>query len=405
MRRQLLSLLAVLVVLVAGPALAVGAAGDSIVAQSDETTCDFPLEIEDATGETVVIEEEPEEVVVTAQNVNQHIWELGVEEKVVGMPHAFTEYLEGSQERTNVLDGMVLLTEEIVDLDPDLVLAPNATGSEDVATLRDLEQTVYHYPVATDLETVQDVVALTGQLLGACEAADTVTTEMAETIAHVEQAVSGEEQPSVFYDQGAFDGSVFTPADGTLEDDLIRTAGGSNIAAGAGSGYIPLNPEIIAAENPEWIVVGQGQAPAEISAVQDSTAVQEGQIIEVNPNFAGQHGPRSVDVLVSIAEALHPEALADAGEENGVDDGTDGTDDTDGTDGTDDTDGTDGTDDTDGVGDQNDADGTDDADDTDDADGVSDQNDTDDADDDGAGLTVIVAIAGLTALVVVARRQ
>ena len=383
MRRQLFSLLVVLVVLVAGPALAVGATGDSIVAQTDDPTCEFPLEIEDATGETVVIEEEPEEVVVTAQNVNQHIWELGAEEKVVGMPHAFTEYLEGSQERTNVLDGMILLTEEIVDLDADLVLAPNATGAEDVNTLRDLDQTVYHYDLDTDLESVQESVAITGQLLGECEAAEAVTGEMRETISQVEQAVSGEETPPVFYDQGESEGSVFTPASETVENDVITIAGGTNIAADSGSGYIPLSAEIIAAENPEWIVVGEGQPPADVSAVQDSTAVEEGQIIEVNSNFISQHGPRNVDILVQIAETLHPEAMADGADDgNGVDDGDDGA----------------GADDV-----SDDADGVDDGDDADDAD--DDGDDADDADDDGAGLTVIAAIAGLTALVVVARRR
>lgn len=313
-------LVAVLVVFAAGPAAASGAlAADGSTAvkadvsatatEGSQTECEFPMEVTDATGETVLIEEEPEEVVVTAPNVAQHIWEIGAEEKVTGMPvNFFTSYLAGSEERTNVLgEEGALMIETVVDLDADLVLMPNATFA-DPATLRDADQTVYHYPLATDLENVMEQVELTGQLIGECEAAGDVTAEMGETISTIETAVAGQESPTVYYDLGF----PFTAGSNTVENDIITTAGGENLAAEVGSSYFQISEEVLAAEDPDWIIIPQGGELPDVAGIQESTAVENDQIIEVNSNFISQHGPRNVVPLEQFAEAFHPEAVAQA---------------------------------------------------------------------------------------------
>ena len=109
------ALVALLVVLTMGPAAAGSVVTDGStglhatdtapsLAANEQSECSFPVETEDNTGQTVTVEEEPEEVVVLAPSAAQHMWEIGAEEKVVGMPvNQFTAYLEGSEERTNVV--------------------------------------------------------------------------------------------------------------------------------------------------------------------------------------------------------------------------------------------------------------------------------------------------------------
>ena len=315
-------LVAVLVVLAAGPAAVGGVAADGSIAvdgdhgasaadaASAQQECEYPLEVTDATGETVVIEEEPEEVVVTAPNAAQYLWDIGAREKVTGMPvNFFTSYLEGSEERTNVVGEQgAVVQETIVDLDPDLVLAPNVTAQENIQGLREAGLTVYHYPLATDLENVQELVRQSGQLVGECEGANEVVTDMQETIETIENAVADEERPTVFYNLGF----PFTAGSNTVEHDIITTAGGENLAADADSGYFQISEEVLAAEDPEWIIILAGTELPDVAGIQESTAVQEDQIIEVNANFLNQHGPRTTIPLEQFAEAFHPEAIAEA---------------------------------------------------------------------------------------------
>jgi iron complex transport system substrate-binding protein len=314
-------LVAVLVVLAAGPAAVGGVAADGNIAvdgdrasaadvASAQQECEYPLELTDATGETVVIEEEPEEVVVTAPNAAQYLWDIGAREKVTGMPvNFFTSYLEGSEERTNVVGEQgAVVQETVVDLDPDLVLAPNVTAQENIQGLRDAGLTVYHYPLATDLENVQELVRQSGQLVGECEGANEVVTDMQETIETIENAVADEERPTVFYNLGF----PFTAGSNTVEHDIITTAGGENLAADVDSGYFQISEEVLAAEDPEWIIISAGTELPDVAGIQESTAVQEDQIIEVNANFLNQHGPRTMIPLEQFAEAFHPEAIAEA---------------------------------------------------------------------------------------------
>jgi iron complex transport system substrate-binding protein len=298
------------------------AAGDSLDAtatMSDDATldgvssqqeCDFPVEITDETGETVRLDEEPEEVVVLAPSAAQHMWEIGAQEKVTGMPvNQFTAYLDGSDERENVVGQYGTPNQEkVVGLEPDLVLAPNIISEDAVNSLREAGLTVYYSPVATSVDDVYGELERVGKLVGACEGAEQSIDEMQTTVEQIENAVADEESPSVYYDLGW----PWTAGAETLENDIITRAGGQNIALEADTdGYFEISEEVIAANDPEWIIISEGAEVPDVTALQESTAVQEDQIIEVNPNFISQHGPRNVIPLEAMAESFHPEAIAE----------------------------------------------------------------------------------------------
>jgi iron complex transport system substrate-binding protein len=316
------ALVALLVVLTMGPAAAGSIVTDGStglhatdaapsLAANEQSECSFPVETEDNTGQTVTVEEEPEEVVVLAPSAAQHMWEIGAEEKVVGMPvNQFTAYLEGSEERTNVVGEFGQPNqEEVVALEPDLVLAPNVISEEAVTSLRDAGLTVYYSPIANSVNNVYGELDRVGQLVGACEGAEETITEMQNTVTMIEEAVADEEQPRVFYDLGG----GWTAGGNTLENDLITRAGGANIATAAEeSDYFQLSEEVLVAEDPEWIVTHEGRELSEIAGLEESTAMQNDQIVEVNSNFISQHGPRNVIPLEGMAEAFHPEAMAEA---------------------------------------------------------------------------------------------
>jgi len=384
-------LIGLVVVLACIAGLAAGVAGaEAVASETGEQHCEFPLTVEDNTGETVTVEEEPEEVIALLPSVAQQLWAMDAEEKVTGMPvREWTAYLNGSEERTHVLEfdesaGLSLPnTELIVDMEPDIVLAPNEIPEDSVTELREAGQTVYHYERPASLEELTGTIARTGQLVGECEAATGVIEEMQDTIAMVESAVADEEQPRVFYDSGF--GTTLTA--GSLQHELLTTAGVENVAAEFDSPEF--EPEAVVAADPEWVVTTEGGQLSEFPGYEETTALQEDRIVEVDPNLFNQRGPRYADVIETLAEAFHPEALEQARQE----DPADGTDDDPG-DGVDD-DPADGTDD-------DPADGTDDDPADDPADGADD--DIDDADDDGAGMTVVAALVALSALVATMRR-
>jgi iron complex transport system substrate-binding protein len=397
------TLVALMVVLAAGPAAAGVAVADSGTAQlGDEVDCEFPVSAEDATGQTVTLGEEPESIVVTAPSAAQHLWSIGAQEKVVGMPvDQYTAYLEGHDERENILgeDGFSPDAEKIVALDPDLVIVPNVNDEELVNNLREAGLTVYYYPLVNDLDSMYELVETVGLLVGQYEDASAVTARVAGQVQAVEEAVAEEENPRVYYE---FFG--FTAGPETLEHDLITRAGGNNIAtAGDRATYFELSQEIVAEQDPEWLVLQEGNPVPTTEAVNESTAIQQDRIVRVNPNLIGQHGPRNVEPLVTLAEAFHPEAMEDvdldavepvqASQCAAASTDDDSTMDDDGTD--------DSADDIDDSSDDTDN-GTDDS---ADGDETSDDATTPEADDDGIGFTAGAAVVAVLSLAVVARRR
>lgn len=309
-----------LATLVAGVAPATAAAPAATApATAAQEDCSFPVTVTDATGTEVTLEEPPERIVVTAPSAAQTIWELGEQDRVVGMPVGEgqgTGYLEGSENRTHVLDGFNVDREQIVALEPDLVIAPGVTSEDDVQAMREDGLTVYYEGDSASIDDIRENVNTTGRMLGACDAAAETVDWMNQRLAAVEDAVEGEDSPSVLYwIQGGF-----TPPAGTFQHDLLQRAGAENAAADMefqGDSWQLANQEQIVEEDPEYLLLQEGDEVPDNEALQSTTAVQEDNVIHVNRNYWNQNAPRVVLAVEQIAEQLHPQAF----EENATDGG------------------------------------------------------------------------------------
>ncbi|AEH37958.1 PGF-CTERM-anchored ABC transporter substrate-binding protein [Halopiger xanaduensis] len=326
--RRLLILLITATVLLAGavPAGVVGSpsatAGESTAetaqaAQLAQTqadpTCEYPLTLEDATGEEITIEEEPESVVALQPSDAQTLYEIGAEDKVVGMPVSpYTDYLNASADLDITEDdGVTPVAEEVIDREPDVVLAANALEGDDVIdTLREAGLTVYVFPTSESLDGVAENVRLTGELVGECEGAADTLEWMDERLSVVDEAVPDEDRPLAYYAMG--DG--YTAGNGTFQDEILTTAGVDNLGADAGiEGWATISEEVVVEEDPEWIVYGDSaEEPPVREAATSTTAYENEQFVAVNDNYMSQPGPRVVLAIEEIASEVHPDAYEEA---------------------------------------------------------------------------------------------
>lgn len=291
--------------------LFVVAAPVGTVSAGAQQPCAFPVSAVDATGTEVTVTEEPHDVVTLSPSAAQTMWEIGAKEKVVGMTK-YGSYLEGSSTRTNVSGaGMqAVVVEKVVGLSPDLVLAPNIIDNATVEQLRRAGLVVFRFELARSIPDVYEKTRLTGRLVGECDGADDTVQWMRNRIGTVREAIEGTGRPAIIYPLGG----GFVAGDNTFIHEVITTAGGRNVAAAAGiSGYGKINPEVVVTEDPEWLVLSDDLPETALLDVYNrTTAMNEGQVIRVNPNHANQPAPRVVYVVVELAETLHPEAYAEA---------------------------------------------------------------------------------------------
>ncbi len=285
--------------------LTIGMVGVESGENGIEELCTFPISEIDASGALVEIEKEPQKIVTLAPSAAQTMWEIGGQNKVVGITH-YAEYLEGTDEKAVISssEGEIIL-ESVVSLNPDLILAPSIIPEKTVEKLRETGMVVYY---SSELRTVEDIMEetrLIGRLSGECEGAEEVTTWMQSSLDLIYEETKGKENPVVLY---VFYG--WTAGEGTLIDEVIEKSGAKNSAKLMGiSGYRQLNAESIVQNEPEWIIINSDEIE-EIKndeIIQKTAAAQRDQIIVVQVEHLNQPAPRIILAIEKIAQEISQE--------------------------------------------------------------------------------------------------
>ena len=291
----------------------------------DHLDCEYEQTLEDVTGTAVTIEGGPESIVAVQPSDTQLLLEIGADDAMVGAPIGpFTDHLDVPDDVTDISedDGATPVAESIIDLDADVVIAANTVLSIDgfVDQLRDADQTVYVYDVATSIEEVEENVELAGVLANECDGASETIDEMTERLDVVDEVVEGQERPLGFYLSGPDD--LFTPGADTFQHDILERGGLENVAERAGIvGWEEISEEVVIDEDPEWIVYGDVLAePPEMDATTGTSAWDDGQFVVVDSNAMSQPGPHIVDAVEEIAATVHPDRYEEVtGEDTGDD--------------------------------------------------------------------------------------
>lgn len=269
----------------------------------------FPLTLQDDVGTQVTLKAEPRRIVSLAPNHTETLFALGLGERVVGV----TEYCNYPPEATTKqkIGGYADINlEQVVALQPDLVLASTLHMAQVVPALRERGLTVFVAEPDSVLDTLDTIVTI-GRITGKEAEAQTLTAQMQSRIEAVQAKVKNAPRPKVFWELGA---ELYTAGPGSFINDLITMAGGENIAASTGQPWPQMSVEAIVLQDPDVIILADHNYGETIDTVKQRPgwanirAVKEGRIIElVNDDIVSRQGPRIVDGLEFIARALHPE--------------------------------------------------------------------------------------------------
>jgi iron complex transport system substrate-binding protein len=99
---------------------------------------------------------------------------------------------------------------------------------------------------------------------------------------------------------------------GSLQDELLRTAGGINVAADAGAAFPQVPLELVVSRAPDVILdaaMGSEAGGHELFQGLDTVpAVRDGRIVTLEPDALFRAGPRVGEAAAMLANAIHPEA-------------------------------------------------------------------------------------------------
>ncbi|MHB1323314.1 MAG: ABC transporter substrate-binding protein [Coriobacteriia bacterium] len=267
----------------------------------------FPATVTDDAGREVTIDARPERIVSLAPANTEIVAALGALDRLVGV----TSYCDYPAEVTGIEkvgDFMTPNLEAITALDPDLVLVTTGVQAEIIEQLEALGAAV----VAVDPQTVDALfqsIRTAGAAIGETPAAEELVASMEADLADIDEKVGG--VPVRCFLEIAQE-PLFTVGGGTLLNELIEYAGGENVVTE--EGYVPYSVEQLLAADPAVYLATKGSMsdPADITGrpgYENLAAVSGGAVFLLDDNLVSRPGPRVVEGIRQIAEALHPDAF------------------------------------------------------------------------------------------------
>jgi iron complex transport system substrate-binding protein len=282
------------------------AAAPATTAAEEAVSASFPVTVEGDNG-PVEIAAEPARIVSLSATATESLFAIGAGDQVIAVDDQSSFPPEAP---VTDLSGFQPNIEAIAGYEPDLVIAAYDPGGL-VNGLERLGIPVLLQDAAPDLDAAYAQIETLGEVTGRVEEAAAVAEDMEAEIERLVASAEGAAGLSVYHELGP---DFFSATSGTFIGSIYERLGLDNIADDAdraGSDYPQLSAEHIVASNPDLIVLadtkccGQtAETVAKRAGWARIDAVAEGNVVEADDDITSRWGPRTVDFVRVVVEAL-----------------------------------------------------------------------------------------------------
>jgi iron complex transport system substrate-binding protein len=273
---------------------------------AEQPSASFPVTVEADNG-SVEIAAEPRRIVSLSSTATESLFAIGAAEQVIAVDDQSNHPPEAPM---TDLSGFQPNIEAIAGYEPDLVIAAYDPGGL-VDGLERLGIPVLLQDAAPDLEAAYGQIETLGEVTGRIEDALAVTEEMEAEIEELIASTEGAAGLSVYHELGP---DFFSATSKTFIGSIYERLGLENIAdaaSKAGNEYPQLSAEHIVSSSPDVIVLADtkccGQTAETVAkrpGWQRIDAVVNGDVVEADDDVTSRWGPRTVDFVRLVVEAL-----------------------------------------------------------------------------------------------------
>ena len=266
----------------------------------------------DALGRKLMLDQEPRRIVTLAPSLTEIVYFLGLGDRVVGVTQ-FSSYPLEAQSKPKVGSYVNLSVEQIISLAPDLVIG-TADGNRPaiVELLEKAGIPVFVVNPRNTREVIQTIRDI-GHLCGVADKAQVLAGKLSRRVDRIVAKTSGLDKPLVFLQVSTR--PLMTVNADTFSSDLIRLAGGRNLADQEPIRYPRLSIEEVIGREPQVIIVSSMERGGEFEQVRQQwlgmpmiPAAKTGRVYLVDSDLIDRPSPRIVEGLELLARDIHPEA-------------------------------------------------------------------------------------------------
>ncbi|GGM74438.1 ABC transporter substrate-binding protein [Dactylosporangium sucinum] len=258
----------------------------------------------------VTLEQRPAKIVSLSPSTTEMLFAIGAGAQVTAVDDNSDYPAEAPRSQ---LSGFQPNAEAIAAKNPDLVVL-TTDANKVVDQLAKFKIPVYLAPAAVTLDDTYRQIDELGRLTGhGAEATDLVGRMRHDVDKLIKDLPPRSSRPTYYYE---LDPTLYTVTGTTFVGSLFTMAGLQNVAdaadpGGAKGGYPQLSVEVLVQADPDLVFLADTKCckqSAETVAARPGwsgiTAVQTGRIVALDDDVASRWGPRVVDLLRAIVEAV-----------------------------------------------------------------------------------------------------
>ena len=267
--------------------------------------------VQDGLGRQIEISQVPERIISLSAANTEILYALGVGDKIIGVD-VYSDYPEEALSLEQVGDYSGPNVELIASLEPDVIFASTTLQIEVVEKLEELGFTVVcNEP--TSYEQIYEGIMLVAAVVGA-DPTSLIEQMRAQEQAALARVPEDQEPLKVYYALSFGEYGDYSAGPGTFIDDMLTMAGAENVAGDSEYAWPMYSGEAILAADPDVVLVSDYMHDGSLVEAFKTTApysglrcVEEGRVYAVNDSLTGRPGPRIVDGLEEIVDALYGE--------------------------------------------------------------------------------------------------
>ncbi|HEX5594603.1 MAG TPA: ABC transporter substrate-binding protein [Micromonosporaceae bacterium] len=291
----------------AAVALALGGCAEKTADQPDSgsSAAAFPV-----TVGSLTLDKRPERIIALAPTMTETLFAVGAGKQVIAVDDQSNYPPEAPK---SDLSGFTPNAEAIAAKNPDLVVITNNINKIS-DQLTELKIPVYLADAPATLDDAYQQILDLGRLTGNAEEATDLVQRMKDDIAKLVKDLPQRSKKLTYYHE--LDPNYYTVTSKTFIGSLYALVGLENMADpadadGTAGGYPQLSQEAIIKANPDLIFLADTkcceQTPETLKARpgwDTITAVKNNQVVVLDDDIASRWGPRVVDLVRAIVDAV-----------------------------------------------------------------------------------------------------
>ncbi len=246
-------------------------------------------------------------IISTAPSITEILYALRAGDMVVGVS-SYCNYPKEVRKKGKIASFSKANIEKIISLKPDIVFTAGLEQGSIIKQLDDFGIKNITIDPKNPEELYKDIIRIS-TILGIRKEGEALVKNLKIDVFEIKHKIPKGKKPKVLIE--LWDNPLMVAGEGSFVGELIKLAGGENIAYDAPRPYSRFSPELVIKRNPDCIILGHSQKDAlsnmynrvgwsNINAIKSKKVYDD-----IDPDLILRPGPRFVIGINKIYERLY----------------------------------------------------------------------------------------------------